>query len=147
MKELSSSIEIDASPERVWQVLTDFGLYPQWNPFIRRVRGKAIGRARLLVRVQPSGARGMTFRPVVTRADPGRELRWRGGLLIPGLLDREHIFVIEPLEEGRVRFSQRQVFSGLLAPLLARGLHRDTRRGFEEMAYAFKERAERKPGQ
>ena len=27
MKELSSAIEIDASPERVWNVLTDFSSY------------------------------------------------------------------------------------------------------------------------
>ena len=40
MKELHSEIVIDASPERVWDVLTDFASYPQWNPFIRRISGE-----------------------------------------------------------------------------------------------------------
>jgi uncharacterized protein YndB with AHSA1/START domain len=35
MKELHTEIEIDASAERVWDILTDFASYPQWNPFIR----------------------------------------------------------------------------------------------------------------
>ena len=37
MKELRSQIEIEAPADRVWQVLTDFATYPEWNPFIRRV--------------------------------------------------------------------------------------------------------------
>ena len=39
MKELHSEIEIDASAERVWGILTDFASYPEWNPFIRRISG------------------------------------------------------------------------------------------------------------
>ena len=39
MKELRSEIEIQASAERVWQLLTDFPSFPQWNPFIRKANG------------------------------------------------------------------------------------------------------------
>ena len=97
---------------------------------------------RLEVKLQPSGASAMTFRPTVLKAEPNRELRWLGHLLISGLFDGEHIFTIEPLGEGRVRFTQREVFTGLLVPLFARGLDTDTRRGFEEMNQALKARAE-----
>jgi hypothetical protein len=40
MKEINTEIEINASAEKVWQLLTDFAAYPQWNPFIRSVNGK-----------------------------------------------------------------------------------------------------------
>jgi uncharacterized protein YndB with AHSA1/START domain len=40
MKELHSEIEIAASAERVWDILTDFAACPQWNPFIRRFSGE-----------------------------------------------------------------------------------------------------------
>jgi uncharacterized protein YndB with AHSA1/START domain len=33
-EQLDSSIDIDARPERVWEVLTDFGGYPEWNPLM-----------------------------------------------------------------------------------------------------------------
>jgi len=142
MKELRTEIEIQASDERVWQLLTDFVSFPQWNPFIRRAKGEAKVGARLEVHIQPSGASGMTFKPTVLKAEPNRELRWLGRLLMPGLFDGEHIFTIETLGANRVRFTQREVFTGILVPLLARRLDTDTRRGFEEMNQALKSRAE-----
>ena len=98
--------------------------------------------ARLEVHIQPSGASGMTFKPTVLKAEPNRELRWLGRLLMPGLFDGEHIFTIETLGANRVRFTQREVFTGILVPLLARRIDTDTRRGFEEMNHALKARAE-----
>ncbi len=142
MKELRTEIEIQASAERVWQILTDFPGFPKWNPFIRRASGEPGSGARLVVFLQPSGAKGMTFRPEVLKAEPNRELRWLGHLLVPGLFDGEHIFTIEPLGANLVRFTQRETFTGLLVPLFARGLHTDTLRGFEEMNHALKIRAE-----
>jgi len=61
---------------------------------------------------------------------------------MPGLFDGEHIFTIENLDANRVRFTQREVFTGLLVPLFARSLDTDTRRGFEEMNQVLKSRAE-----
>ena len=142
MKELRSEIEIGAPPERVWRVLTDFAAYPEWNPFIRRVSGRPEVDERLVVRMRPSGTRGMTFRPTVMKVEPSRELRWLGHLLVPGLFDGEHIFEIEALDRDRVLFIQREIFKGLFVPLLARSLDRDTQRGFEEMNRALRERAE-----
>ncbi len=142
MKELRTEIEINAPPERVWQLLTDFASFPQWNPFIRWASGEPRKGAQLQVHLQPSGAKGMTFRPKVLKAEPKRELRWLGHFLIPGLFDGEHIFTIELLEAGRVRFVQREIFTGILVPLFMRWLGKDTRRGFEEMNQALKLRAE-----
>ena len=142
MKELRSEIEIHTPAERVWRLLTDFAGFPQWNPFIRRARGNVLAGEQLDVYLQPSGARGMSFRPTVLKAEPNRELRWIGHLLIPGLFDGEHIFTIEPRGTDRVLFVQREIFTGLLVPLFARGLDSDTRRGFEEMNLALKIRAE-----
>ena len=142
MKELHTEIEIEASAERVWGLLTYFSSYPQWNPFIRSISGQPAPGERLEVRIEPPGGRGMTFKPKVLNAEPNRELRWLGHLLVPGLFDGEHSFTIQPLGENRVRFAQREAFRGLLVPLFARSLDNTTQRGFEEMNRALKERAE-----
>ncbi len=142
MKELHTEIEIEASAERVWGLLTYFSSYPQWNPFIRSISGQPTPGERLEVRIEPPGGRGMTFKPKVLNAEPNRELRWLGHLLVPGLFDGEHSFTIQPLGENRVRFAQREAFRGLLVPLFARSLDNNTQRGFEEMNRALKERAE-----
>ena len=142
MKVLHPEIEIDAPAERVWHLLTDFASYPQWNPFIRNISGQPTKGERLEVRLEPPGGRGMTFKPEVLNAEPNRELRWLGHLLMPGLFDGEHSFIIQPLEEDRVRFVQREAFKGVLVPIFARSLEANTQRGFEEMNRALKERTE-----
>jgi hypothetical protein len=145
MKELHTEIEIEASAERVWGLLTDFASYPQWNPFIRSISGQPAPGERLEVRIEPPGGRGMTFKPKVLNAEPNRELRWLGHLLVPGVFDGEHSLAIQPLGEARIRFVQREAFRGLLVPLFARSLDNNTQRGFEEMNRALKERAEASP--
>ena len=142
MKELNNEVEINASAERVWQLLTDFAKFPQWNPFIQRVSGEPTTGAQLQVTIQPSGTHGTTIRPTVLKVEPNRELRWVGHWLIPGLLDDEHIFTIEPLETGRVRFTQREIFTGIFSSFAAHRRNTDTRRGFREMGQALKLRAE-----
>ena len=143
MKQLNNEVEINASAERVWHLLIDFAQFPQWNPFIQRVSGEPTAGARLDVTIQPSGTHATTIRPIVLKAEPNRELRWRGQWLTPGLLDDEHIFTIEPLDADRVRFTQREIFTGLLASFHTRSRNSDTRRGFREMGKALKLRAER----
>ncbi len=143
-KELSAKIEIEATAGRVWEVLTDFSAYPDWNPFIRRVEGTPATGARLAVRIEPPGGRGMVFRPKVLVAEPNRELRWLGRLGVRGLFDGEHSFRLEPLAADRVLLVQAERFSGLLVPLLG-GMLGNTARGFDVMNRALKSRAERAP--
>jgi hypothetical protein len=140
--QLHTEIEIDATSDQVWAILTDFTAYPAWNPFIKYIHGILQHGARLEVRIQPSGARGMSFRPSVLMVDAGRELRWLGCFLLPGVFDGEHRFVIESLASGKVRFRQSEQFSGMLVPVFRGSLERDTKRGFEEMNQALKARAE-----
>lgn len=142
MKALQSEIEILASAEQVWQLLTDFASFPQWNPFIRHINGEAHEDAWLEVYIQSVGAGGMKSRPTVLRAKPNQELCWFGYLLMPGLFDGEHSFIIESLGTDRVRFVQRKIFTGLLVPLFARKLAKNTWHGLEEMNQALKARAE-----
>jgi uncharacterized protein YndB with AHSA1/START domain len=54
MKEIHTGIEINASAEKVWRVLTDFAAYPEWKPFVRRIDGDVSVAARLHVYIQPS---------------------------------------------------------------------------------------------
>ena len=144
MREIAAEIDIEADATKVWAILTDFASYPDWNPFIPSAAGQLEQGARLRVRIQPPGARGMTFRPTVMEVDSLHELRWLGRFVIPGLVDGEHMFILTSIGEGRVHFVQREAFRGLLVPFLG-GLAAATRRGFEEMNSALKARSEQDP--
>lgn len=39
MKTVTATIDIDAPPRAVWDVLTDLGRYPVWNPLFRSAAG------------------------------------------------------------------------------------------------------------
>src|SRR5262249_50798696 len=141
VRELRHEIEIDAPPERVWAVLTDFAAYPEWNPFIRQISGEQRVGARLEVRIEPPGARATTFKPTGRAIAANRELRWLGRLLVPGIVDGEHSLRIEPLDGGRSRFVQSERFSGVLVGFL-KGTLAKTEAGFEQMNAELKARAE-----
>jgi hypothetical protein len=141
--DLKTEIEIHASAQTVWNLLTDTSRFPEWNPFIRRLSGELVVGRRLVVFLQPSGSAGMEFKPIVLKVEPNRELRWLGQLWLPGLFDGKHVFQIEPLADTRVLFRQQETFTGILVPLLKKALETDTRRGFNEMNQKLKELAER----
>jgi hypothetical protein len=145
MHKIETQIEIAAPVEYVWSWLTDFASYPQWNPFIRSIEGQLeVGRL-LNVFIQPPDSRGMRFKPTVLAVVPNRELRWKGKLILPGLLDGEHYFKIESAPGG-VIFHQREIFSGILVSLFRSSLDAATKHGFIAMNEALKQKAENYDG-
>lgn len=116
MREITTSVDIEAVPERVWAALTSFDYYPDWNPFIRQASGRLQVGETLTLRMFPAQGKPMTFRPRVLAVDPQRELRWIGRLMVPGVFDGEHRFLLSPVEGGATRLVQAERFSGVLIP-------------------------------
>lgn len=141
-KQLHAEIEIEATPDRAWEVLTDFATYHDWNPFIVQAAGQPVPGTRLELHMRLSGRRPTTIRPEVLEADPAHRLRWLGRLLLPGLFDGEHTFTLQPAGPGRTRLTQHEEFRGLLAPLLLARIGEPTRQGFHQMNQALKARVE-----
>ena len=141
-RRLQAEIEIQASPDRVWETLTDFAAYPDWNPFIVRAAGQPLPDNRLELQMRLPGRRPTAFRPKVLEAAPARRLRWLGHLLVPGLFDGEHTFTIERTSPDQVRLTQQEEFRGLLVPLILGRIAKPTHEGFTQMNEALKTRVE-----
>ncbi len=123
-------------------MLTDFGAYPEWDPFIDPVEGDQEIGARLKLRIQPPDGRGMTLTPRVTEVEPGRVFGWLGSLGIPHIFDGAHRLELEPIDGGRrTRFVQSERFRGVLLPFVRRSILPPTLRGFGAMNRALAERA------
>jgi hypothetical protein len=142
VKKVHTEIEISASDECVWKVLTDFPNFTKWNPFITKITGNLIEGSRLKVRIQLSDEKPMNFRPIILKIRPNRELRWIGKFAIPGLFTGEHIFTIEPLGDNHVRFIHTENFTGLFTLLYGNNFDVNIHQGFEDMNRALKVRAE-----
>jgi hypothetical protein len=141
-KQLHAEVEIQATPDRVWEVLTDLPAYQDWNPFIVQAAGRPLPGGRLELQLRLPGRRPTTMRPEVLDADPARRLRWLGRLLVPGLFDGEHSFTLQPTTTGSTRLTQHEEFRGLLAPLLLAFIAKPTLAGFQQMNQALKARVE-----
>lgn len=141
MKTIHTDVEIEASPEKVWAVLTDFESYPEWNPFITSIKGEPTAGTKLEVTMQPKGKKAQTFKPEVMLAEPNRVLEWLGHLGVKGVFDGRHHFELEATDTG-TRFVQKEDFSGALVWLLMKMVGEATEGGFHVMNRALKERAE-----
>lgn len=141
MSILHATVEIDAPAERVWDIVRDLPAYAEWNPFIIRASGEPRVGGRLEVTIEAPGMKPVTFRPRVLDHVPGHLLRWKGVFKVPGLFDGRHALVVDPLGDGRSRFTTHEEVSGVLLPFLGKAM-RASQQGFEEMARALKERAE-----
>lgn len=139
--ELRTEIEIAAPPKVVWQVLTDFQRYPEWNPFIVSLEGPLKVGSELRVVLSPPESREYHILPQLLTCNPEQELRWAGKWGARFLFRGEHFFRLVPLDGDRTRFVHGEDFNGILVRWLTRQLTY-VARGFVFMNQALKRRAE-----
>lgn len=139
---LSSEITIAASPQRIWEIITDFAAYGCWNQAIPSASGEATAGSVLRVVIQWPGLKRSNYELEVLAANPARELRWLGHFAITGLMDGDHRFLIESAGMDGTRVTQTEDFSGALIPLFAPWLRNNVLSGFDQMNLALKTRAE-----
>ena len=143
MKTVSSTVEINASPGRVWAILADLPGHSSWDPFITPISGSLVPGQKINVTIHPPGSRPTSFKPTVTSVVENRELAWLGRLVLPGLFDGAHRFTLEPTQSG-TKVQASEAFSGLLVGIF-HGLLQHTQQGFEQLNAALKRRAEESP--
>jgi hypothetical protein len=121
MKENRSEVEINASAEEVWGILTNLDQYCEWNPLLYRGKGKVELGETVEVAAR-TATKDMTFVCKVVKVEPFREFAWTFHVFHPFLFRAKHIFQIEPINEEKVKFIDREQFQGLLLPLQAKDL-------------------------
>jgi hypothetical protein len=138
MKEYRASTTIQASPERIWAILTDGAAYPEWEPNTVRIEGRIAPGEKLTAFSTLSP--GRAFPVKVTEFVPAQRMTWRGGMPF-GLFTGERSFTLTPQDEGTTEFTLREVFTGPLLGLLGRALP-DLDTAFAQFAASLKRRAE-----
>ncbi len=142
MTSIETNIIIDAPGHIVWSHLIDFAQYPDWNSFIISIEGELKEGVTFNVTIQPPGGKQMKFAPICTKLITGKHFQWKGKVLIHGLFDGEHIFILQPMNDEQTLFIQKENFSGILVPLFWKSMHQKTRAGFNLMNQQLKERSE-----
>ena len=113
---IDTTVDINADKDAVWDVLTDFASYKEWNP-VMRIEGVPEVDTKLVVHLTGAGGHGMTFKPKVLAATPGKELRWLGKLGLRGIAAGEHYFILTTDDDGTTRVNHAERYSGALLAL------------------------------
>jgi len=110
---------IEASPQRVWDLLTDADGYTSWNPAVVSLKGRVANgeTIHLVSSVNP----GRTFSLAVSEVEPATGMVWSDGMPL-GLFRGVRTFSLRPLGADRTEFSMQEQYSGILAGLITRAI-------------------------
>ena len=133
---ITTSIDIDAGTQAVWDVLIDFPAYGQWSNFSSAEGTPQVG-SRLTMRMP-----GFTFRPIVSAVEPGRKLQWVGTLLTGRLFHGAHSFILTAQPDGTTRVTNHEEFSGALVTLMQRFVKRTDNNGYTAFNAGLKRQVE-----
>ncbi|HWR02047.1 MAG TPA: SRPBCC domain-containing protein [Chlorobaculum sp.] len=138
-----TEVSIDASRERVWSVLTDFGNYPSWNPFLRKIIGHPGPNGELRITVKLPLFPPVAFDARITSLVPGESIGWYA-VFFKGLLCARHWFELHKIDSEGTLMIHFEEFTGLLSGIVPTILSGVFGKGYLLMNIALGRESERK---
>lgn len=143
MKGWTTEVVINAPQQFVWEQVTNFEAYSDWNPFILEAHGQfEVGSTiRFFEDVKQFGQHWLNAK--FLSIDPPHSFIWQGHFGASFLFSVRHSFIFEAIGDRQTRFTQRHENSGILIPYLAwRGVYHVSYQGYLDYDRALKERCE-----
>ena len=131
------AINIQASAENVWRLLTDAQDFPRWNSTVASVEGQI--REGQQIRLHVPGT-NRTFTPKISGVVPCERMTWTGGFA--PMFKGVRTFQLSARDDGSTDFAMEERFSGLMLPLI-KGSLPDFGPVFERYANDLKNESER----
>jgi hypothetical protein len=139
MMEFQASTNIKASASTIWGILTNAGNFPNWEPNVTKVDGNIALGEKITVHTKISTR---AFPVTVSEFVPNKKMVWSSGMPL-GLFKGARTFTLTEKGDGTVDVTTREVFGGLLLPIIGRTIP-DLQPTFEQFAAALKKEAEGK---
>ena len=133
--------DIDAPAGVVWDVLTDFARYGEWNPFVVACRSTLRPGEPIDLKVKLF-AKPQDQKEWMTEHTPGRSFAYGMKPFPFGALRSARSHLVEDLGNGRTRYTSHFQLEGWLVPVVRGLLGARLERGFAGMSAAIKARAE-----
>ena len=137
---IDATLDIEAPAELVWQVITDFPRYGEWNPFIVACESTLKPGDPIDLQVVLT-SRPQKQREWIISHTPGVEFTY-SMKPVPGLLRSRRQHKLTPLGPGRCRYESHFELAGLMRPLVLALFGNGMKRGFAGMTAGIKTRAE-----
>jgi len=137
-----TTFPIVASPEAVWEVLTDFERYPEWNPSLPSISGELRSGSTVSLTLAMPGRPSPKVKGTLGDVEPGRRLTWHGNVGGDWLFAGTREFLIDAQSDGTVRFTHVEDVRGVLFPLFRAVMGSAIQRHHDALNVALTERAE-----
>jgi uncharacterized protein YndB with AHSA1/START domain len=136
----NAEIEVGAPPQIVWEVLTRFENWPNWNPDVKSMSfpGPLAPGTEFRWKAGPG-----TIVSTLDRIEPPRYIAWRGRTLT---IDAYHEWWLESRESGTF-VKTAEVYHGLLARLLRRPVQKTLDKALVDGLERLKVQSERRGNQ
>jgi len=114
--QLHAQIEIAAPPQRVWEILTDFSAYGQWNPVFERIRSNSLTKGKSMrYSIRTPEGRLSHNRGVWQEVAKDKAIAWSSVLIHSKLYKVAHRFELNAVGQERTLLVHTEQFTGLLA--------------------------------
>ena len=129
-----------ANPDKIWESLTNFSEYPDWNPYIIEASGELAKGKKWEWKLQLATGHPFAAYPKVQTIKEGEKLVVLTKLYFSGFLDVEHCFELEAGSNHRVTLNYYQTWKGFLRNSMHKKLGPETEEAMDGMLKALKKR-------
>ena len=112
--EYAIALPIRAAPEVIWKRLTNAAEFSTWNSTVSSIEGEIAKGQRLTIRVPIAPDRA--FKPRVAEFETNSRMVWSDGM--PPMFKGSRTFTLTPQPDGTTEFAMREVFTGLMLPMI-----------------------------
>lgn len=133
----ATEIDVAASPEAVWDVLTDIESWPRWNPDVKSMslQGGLAQGAVFRWRAGPG-----TITSTIQHVEPPKVIAWTGTTLG---IKANHVYRLEPRGEATLVHTEES-YEGVVARLLRGSLQKTLEKGLSDGLRYLKAETERR---
>jgi hypothetical protein len=138
MNEISTKITLEAPAERIWELLSDCSLYPNWNPVIKQASGKLAEGEHLSFVVAFIESAPFEVKPKVLSVEPGKGFCWQQSVYFTGIFNWKYCAGLEAITHEKLIFMQRFSFGGIIGPLFTLAMKSHVASGLARMNEALR---------
>lgn len=126
MKEYVIEIEINTTKEKVWEVITDFNNYPNWNTVLNIEGSDSLTiDNKFDITIHKSEKKEYNFTGVVENFEEKNSFGLSKTFLAKWFSKMTHYFIIESIDEEKTKFIQKWKAQGFISSLFWKQICKD----------------------
>jgi hypothetical protein len=137
-----TTFPVAASAQTVWDVLTDFDRYGEWNPSLPSIRGELRPGNEVALTLGMPGRPSPNVKARFTQVEACRRLTWDGNAGADWLFAGHREFIIDKQSDTTVLFTHVEDVRGVLFPVFRVVMGSAIQRSHDEFNDALRTRCE-----